>query len=367
MARTLIFSQRNIYKKFHYRCYLAEFEDLICQMDNAELLAPQSKNYFKYGARIANRVASDYSIGLNPGIAETKLKKDYDLFFAFCQFPRDLLHVETVEGWKDRCKTSICWLAEIWRSEISQARYYLNILSKFDYVILHWSQSVNPVNDVIGGKAFFLPLGIDAILFCPYPNPPQRLIDVYSIGRRSDETHRALLKMSEENNIFYLYDSIVGREVMDTNQHRTLFVNLVKRSKYFIVNPGKIDVPEETKDQSEIGNRYFEGAAGGSIMIGEHPKTEEFKKIFYWKDAVIHVPYGSNKIQEKIAEFDGQSRRQAEVRKKNVVESLMKHDWAYRWETMLKTAGLEPMPGLLERKKRLENLSKLVENEKDLV
>jgi hypothetical protein len=37
----------------------------------------------------------------------------------------------------------------------------------------------------------------------------------------------------------------------------------------------------------------------------------------------------------------------------------------HRWETILKIAGLEPMQGLLERKKQLENLSKLVEKEKN--
>jgi hypothetical protein len=367
-ARILMFAQRNIYKKVHYRCYLAEFEDLICQMDSVELIAPIPNKGFKYGTRIAQRLASDYKISFNPGIPKVKIKDDYDLFFAFCQFPNDLLHIESIEGWKDRCKTSICWLSEIWVSWIYKYGYYLkNILSKFDHVILHWSQSVNPVNEIIGRKCIFLPLGIDAILFCPYPNESQRFIDVYSIGRKSEETHRTLINMFERKEIFYIFDSINGQDVIDTNQHRLLFANLAKRSKYFIVNPGKIDVLEETKGQSEIGNRYFEGAAAGTIMIGEHPKNEEFKKIFYWKDAVIHLPFGSNKIQEIISEFDGQPRRQAEIRIKNVVESLMRHDWAYRWETILKTAGLEPMPGLLERKKRLENLSKLVENQKNIL
>jgi len=365
-ARILIFPQRNIYNKVHYRCYLSEFEDLILQMDSVNMLSPQPDRWFKYGTRIAQRLAGDYAISFNPGIPKLKINQDYDLFFAFCQFPRDLLHIESVEGWKDRCKTSICWLSEIYVSLLHRYRYYLeNILSKFDFVILNMSKSVNPVNEIIGRKCLFLPLGIDAILFCPYPNAPERFIDVYSIGRKSEETHRTLLKMFEKREILYVYDTIIGEEVIDTNQHRLLFANLAKRSKYFIVNPGKVDAFDETKGQSEIGNRYFEGAAAGSIMIGDHPENEEFKNIFYWEDAVIHLPYNSNKIQEIISEFNGQPRRQAEIRTKNVVESLMQHDWAYRWETILKIAGLEPMPGLLERKKQLENLSKLVGKERN--
>lgn len=367
-ARILIFAQRNIYKKFHYRCYLAEFEDLICQMDSVNILSPKSNNWFKYQTRIARRLSENFRISINPGIPKIKLNEEYDLFFAFCQFPYDLFNINVVENWKDKCKISICWLSEIWVSRIHLYKYFLeNILSKFDYVILQWSQSINSVNEIVGNKCVYLPLGIDAIQFCPYPNAPQRFIDVYSIGRRSEETHRTLYEMFERKDIFYMYDSIKGEDVIDTNQHRYLFSNLAKRSKFFIVNPGKIDVLEETKGQSEIGNRYFEGAAAGTIMIGEHPKNEEFKKIFYWEDAVIHLPFGSNKIREIISDFERQPRRQAEIRIKNVVESLMQHDWAYRWEAILKIAGLKPLQGLVDRKKQLENLSKLVENEKNLL
>ena len=38
----------------------------------------------------------------------------------------------------------------------------------------------------------------------------------------------------------------------------------------------------------------------------------------------------------------------------------MRHDWVYRWEAILKTVGLEPMPGALERKDRLRKLVKVV-------
>jgi len=364
--RILIYAQRDIYKKVHYRCYLAEFEDLICKMDSVNLLLPKPNKWFQYGTRIAQRLAGDYAIAFNPGIPREKINEDYELFFAFCQFPRDLLHIESIEGWKDRCKTSVCWLSEIWVSQFHKCRYYLKkILSKFDYVILHWSGSVKPLNDFIGDRAIFLPLGIDAVLFCPYPEPPHRFIDIYSIGRRSEGSHRALIKMFEEKEIFYLYDSIIGQDIVDTNQHRLLFANLAKRSKYFIVNPGKIDVFEETKGQSEIGNRYFEGAAAGTIMIGEIPQNEEFNKIFYWPDAVIHLPFDSNNIREIILEYNSQPRRLEAIRRKNVIESLMRHDWAYRWESILNLAGLDPLPGLLERKKQLENLANIIGKEEN--
>lgn len=361
-ARVLMFSQRNIYKS-HYRCALYEFEDIIRQVDSVELLAPQPNKWFKYGNRISQRLAASYAFAPNPGIPKIRIKGSYDLFFVVCQFPKDLLHIENVEGWRNHYKTSICWLNEIWVSEIYKYRYYLKILSKFDYVIVNLSQSINAINEIIGGKCFYLPFGIDAILFCPYPKAPQRCIDVYSIGRRAEETHQALLRMVKENKIFYVYDTIDGDQVINPNQHRLLFANMAKRSKYFVVNPGKIDSPDETRGQSEIGNRFFEGAASGTIMIGECPKNEEFGKLFNWSGAVVHLPFGSSKIDTIINELDKEPFRQEQIRRNNMVQSLLRHDWVYRWETVLKTVGLGPLPGLLERKKRLDNLSKMVEKE----
>lgn len=358
-ARILLFSQRNIYHN-HYRCANYEFEDIVGDIDSVEILAPRPNKRFKYGTGFAQRMAVHSGIIFNPGIPKIKIKKNYDLFFAVCTFPRDLLQLSAVEGWREQCGKAICWLNEIWISEIRKYECYLRILAQFDSVMVNCSQTVDGVNAVIGGKCFFAAPGIDAILFSPYPEAPQRVIDVYSIGRRSPVTHEKIIRMMSESGIFYVYDTIRGEQVLDWRHHRLLFANMAKRSRYFIVNPGKIDCPEQTDGQSEIGTRYFEGAASGAIMIGEIPTNEEYKKLFSWPDAVVHLPFGSDHVDKIIKDLDKQPDKHEKMRKNNVVQSLLRNDWAYRWESVLKTAGLEPMPELLERKKRLENLSRLI-------
>jgi hypothetical protein len=224
-------------------------------------------------------------------------------------------------------------------------------------IFLYYSQTVKPLSAHLGSKCVFLPPGIDALLFSPYPKPPRRVIDVYSIGRRSDVTHRALVKMAADNGLFYLHDSIAGNKAIDASHHRTLFANAAKRSRYFIVNPGLIDRPEKTSRQIEIGNRYFEGAASGTIMVGERPDTEPFETLFDWPDAVFHLDYDSSDIERIMSDLDRQPERQETIRRTNVVQSLLKHDWAYRWEAILKAVGLAPMPQLLERKQCLQNVA----------
>ena len=357
--RILIFSQRNIFSNALFRGPLYEFENVISQIDSVEILAPQA-DPFNLHHRIAKRIAYHAPIALNPGIPRIKPKAHYDLFLAICGAPGDLLMVNAVSNWKDVCKTSVCLMDELWVTQMFNYRYFLRILEKFDVVMLYYSQSVKALSDQIGRKCVFLPPGVDTILFCPYPEQPKRVVDVYSIGRKSEITHRRLLKIVAENGLFYLHDSIAGDQAINLMEHRTLLANLAKKSRYFIVNPGLIDRPDKRGDQMEIGNRYFEGAASGAIMVGERPQNAEFARLFDWPDAVIHLPYDSSDIDTVIYDLDRHPEKQDRIRRTNVVQALMRHDWVYRWEAMLKTVGLEPMPKLMARKERLKNLAEVV-------
>jgi hypothetical protein len=205
----------------------------------------------------------------------------------------------------------------------------------------------------------FLPPGIDAISFCPYPELFKRVIDVYSIGRRSQITHQKLLEWARETQRFYLHDTIGGSQAINWMEHRAHFANTIKRSRYFIVNPGKIDEPDQRGQQIEAGSRYFEGAASGAIMVGEHPANEAFESLFDWPDAVTRVPYDSRDVDKVIGELDGDPARQERIRRTGVVHALTRHDWVYRWGAVLEAVGLTPMQAAEERTVRLKELAEM--------
>jgi Glycosyl transferases group 1 len=354
--RTLILSLRNIFGPTLNRCAHYEFEDLICEIDSAELWAPEL-NPFGRRSSFATRVAYHAPVILNPGLSRLPITGPYDLFFTICAFPHDLIMFNAIGDLKDICKTSICLLDELWIKEMTKNRHFLSILSKFDAVLLYQTQGVKKLSERIGRRCLYFPPAVDSILFCPYPDRPERSIDVYSIGRRSSMTHQKLLDMARRNDFFYLYDSIRGHQAINWKEHRALFANVAKRSRYFIVNPAKIDDPHETGQQSEFGYRYFDGAAAGAIMIGERPSNEIFAELFDWPDAVIRLPWDSSQIDDLIKELDWDPDRQEEIRRTNVVQALLRHDWVYRWETILEIAGLEPMQATLQRKDRLRKLA----------
>src|SRR5262245_23861663 len=83
----------------------------------------------------------------------------------------------------------------------------------------------------------------------------------------------------------------------DFQAHPNLLANMIKRSGFFMVAPGKILDFHRTQGQMEAGMRYFEGAAAGAVLLGEAPGGDTFHALFDWPQAVISVrPDGTDTL-----------------------------------------------------------------------
>ena len=165
---------------------------------------------------------------------------------------------------------------------------------------------------------------------------------------------------SRKGELFYVYDSykaMAKMEPIDYKQHRDLFANMAKRSKYFLVSPGKMDRPEETRGQVEIGFRYFEGAAAGAVMIGQAADCEAFRELFPWPDAVVEIqPDGSDAL-DVLADLDSNPARVSAISRRNAAESLLRHDWIHRWKKIFQLSGIEPSQGMTAREEHLKGMA----------
>ena len=121
--------------------------------------------------------------------------------------------------------------------------------------------------------------------------------------------------------------------------------------------PGKVNVPEETHGQIEVGFRYFEGSAAGTIMIGEAPDCEPFRSMFEWPDAVVHARSDGSNAGEVLAALMSQPERMNEISRRNAESALLRHDWIYRWKRILDIAGVQPPRGMHLRETQLKELA----------
>jgi glycosyltransferase involved in cell wall biosynthesis len=354
--RVLVFSQRNLAQIQPFRCAHFEFEDVIAEIDSVDILAPRFSNTSARYNR-AKQLAYKTPIKLNPGMPSSSIDSGYDLFFAICGNPTDLLSIHALGDWRSKCKKAVCLIDELWVTQMGNYDRYLRMLEDFDVVVIYYSQSVGPLNQRIGPKSVFLPPAVDAVRFCPYPDLLPRSIDVYSVGRRSAITHHSLLQMVARDRFFYLYDTTSADRVLDPIEHRKLVANVLKRSRYYIVNPGLIDRPDVRGDQIEIGNRYFEGAAAGAILIGQRPDNGKFETFFDWPHAIVDLPYDSAGFAEAIEAIENNPQMEDAIRRTNVRQSLLRHDWMYRWEAILQAVGMDGLEKLNGRKQYLQTLA----------
>jgi len=346
-----------------------EAQDVLLEIDDVDLIELEPGPRFEFKEllqrRLLYRDVSGKIAFLNPGLRKVRLKREYDLFLVRCQTYWDLLHINAVEGWKDHCKTSVLWLDELWAASIPEHKYWLPALKQFDHIFIGYRGTVGPLSATIGRSCRWLPGGVDCLRFSPWPHTPSRVVDVYSMGRRWEGIHRALLKAADGGDIFYIYDTlsrIAEREVYDHRQHRSLFANVAKRSRYFMVAPGKMNSQDETQGQVEVGYRYYEGAAAGAVLIGQPPDCEAFRELFPWPDVVIKVQPDGSDVMEVIASFDSEPEQVRAIQQRNSAEAFLRHDWAYRWKEIFRVAGIEPLPAMGARECRLKDLADMATN-----
>lgn len=342
------------------RCCGYEFEDVVTAIDDVDLIAPQHTRTSRFRLRARNRLSrsTPFYRSLSSGLRAEMPQPTYDLFFALVQFPRDLLCLDAIPGWRRRCGTAICIIEEIWNADIDRLGPQLNILKKFDYVISGCAGTVERLSERLQRPVKYLPPGVDAIRFCPDPDAERRAIDICAIGRNFPEAHAAMLDYATATGSFYLFDSLDGlRFAKAPHEHRILLASLIKNSRYFVVRRAKFNRVFETGDQEEIGFRFFEGIAGGAVLIGDRPRTPMFDQLLGWDGSVIPIRRDASDLPEIIAGLDAQPERLAKIRRDNVRNSLQQHDWLHRWSAVLDCAGLPPGPRMGTRARELAALA----------
>jgi hypothetical protein len=358
--RILVLSRRRL-QPVVSRASAYEFEDTIARIDFTDLVAPEQVQVrttrglerLTRGIEKVGRVR----LAPSPPLRLERLTKRYDLGFALVLGPADLKFLASVQDWRTHCRTAVCWVEEFWLRLLQYEKMLLP-LRQFDHVIVSCQGTVESLSKAIERPCTYSPPGVDTLRFCPYPDRVQRVIDVYSMGRRSPDTHRRLYERAQQGDFFYLYDSATLTDfVEDTAQHRDLLASLIKRTRYFIANRAKANEPRHTVGQEEFGQRFFEGAAGGAVLIGDPPRSAAFQEYFGWHDSVIPMPYGSDKVLQLIEELDSQPQRLEAIRRRNMTECLRRHDWVYRWQSILELVGLSPAPQTVSRQQTLTQMA----------
>jgi len=354
-----------------FQCSLYEAQDVLVETEAVHLIGLEPSGGFafrdRWQRRLIYRDLSDRLVLSNPGLKPVRLTQDYDLFVGVCQTYEDLIYLNAIQNWKERCRTSVCWIDEIWVSSIAKYKHWLAALRRFDHVFVGYHGTVQPLSEALGRPCQWVPGAVDALRFTPGLDGPPRVIDVFSMGRRWQGVHESLLRMARHREIYYVHDTYsgAGATAFDHREHRDVLAAHAQRSRYFMVAPAKMDAPEETRGQVEIGYRYYEGAAAGAIMIGREPNTPVFRQMFNWPDAVVEIETDGSDVASVIRRSDANPDRLAAIGRRNAAQALRQHDWIHRWHAIYESAGVAAAPGMTARRDRLHTLANAIDSVSD--
>lgn len=363
-SRILFLSVRELQTQVANAC-LYEFEKIICDIEGVDFFIPHrefpiSRKIY----RLAKYLTKSDSIAstITPFPNAIALEQEYDLLFAVLDNPWQMYMVNAIKGWRDRCKLAACYIGELWEKELDNWRLLQEPFKSFDHIFVGVSHCVDKLAQLVGRPCSYLPPAVDTTLFCPYPLAPRRSIDVCYVGRRFNKIHHRLLDLALKKDFFYYYDTALRQDfkVDQPVEHRLLLANLLKRSRYTIIHHAKFNRPQETGGKQEIGYRFFEGAAAGTVMLGMPPNNEDFQKYFGWSNAVVKVDWDSCEIEEILSELNAQPKLLEQISLDNTINSLQKHDWVYRWRQILTILNLEPTAAMLAREQYLQQLAKTI-------
>lgn len=328
-----------------------------------QLKAKLTKNALTRRAFRAMRKAA-WSTPLNrffaPKVEPIVLEQEYDLLYVILTEPWEVFNLRSIQNWREKCRYAVCHFVELWQKEVDDLELLRKEYASFDKIYSNTFFTTTEITEATGRPCEYLPFTVDALKFCPYPNPPERFIDVSYIGRRSPITHKALMQLAEAGDFFYLYDTAKNFRTNNHREHRNLLANQLKRTRYFFANRSKLDDASSHNRNHEFGWRFFEGLAAGTVILGTAPNTEVFNQYFNWPDAVIRLPFDVEDVGDVVAELESQPERLAKIRRTNVTQALQRYDWLHTWQVILADAGLALTPALRHRQEALQQRLQLV-------
>jgi Glycosyl transferases group 1 len=362
------------------RCLRYEFEDLIGAMDAVDVIAPADtpdpddadtpmQNATRTLRRLAAKIRRRLSVKLESTLPFTRMRPlpsgvahDYELLFVSIQSPTDLFTLGPMAMWRSAARVSMCYIDELYAPDVSRLGSLLEILKRFDHILVPDRDTVGPLASATGRPCHYLAPSTDTLKLCPYPASPERVIDFYAMGSsRPAATHKALLRMAEAGDWYYMYDTVGNCRVSSHDEHRSRLADIIKRSRFFLVTAARWYDLDRTGGQQELGLRYFEGAAGGAVLIGDVPHNDSFNEYFGWQDSVIPVSLESADIADVVAELAADPLRLERISKTNVVNSLRRHDHLHRWGQILAIANLKGTNEMESRRRELEELAASIE------
>ena len=149
------------FNKGAFQCGLYEAQDIIAETDAVDVITlkakPGLRSREQWQKNLVYHDPSGTLMYMNPGLKRVRLVGEYQLFIVVCQNLRELLYVNAIDGWREQCRKSICWIDEMWASAVPRYKRWLRALEQFDHICVGYRGTVDPLSKALGRQCHWIP------------------------------------------------------------------------------------------------------------------------------------------------------------------------------------------------------------------
>ncbi|MEG4058474.1 glycosyltransferase [Microcoleus sp. Pol7_B2] len=257
----------------------------------------------------------------------------------------DLELLSSIPKWRERFDVVVAYIFDSWAPEIYSKNVY-----HLDHLFVALPEIIDELKKRFGIPVSLMPFAADVLAqgSCQL----KRSIDLTSFGRIPSQYDTVFLNKFNQPGSEQIYYKSTPRtaeefpklpyEMRRDEPDTLLLFHILRHSKLTLafdtLYPGMRRFP-----YSFITLRWFYGAATGGAIVGKRPTTHLMDELMNWEDATIELPDDPHKSVEFINELLQDEGRLNSIYKRNYVESLARHDWRHRIQSMLEAVKI-PLP-----------------------
>ena len=335
---------------------LFELENIVVRTCNAQLLVPSARDVFQWSytlyplaGRILRKAVKSttgvYNLPLLPQLSDKP-----NVLLVIGVSGADLELLSSIPKWRERFDVVIAYIFDSWEPAI-----YSKNVSHLDHLFVGIPEIIDELKQNFGIPVSLMPFAADVLAqgSCQL----KRSIDLTSFGRIPSQYDTVFCNKFNQPGSEQIYYKSTPRteeqfpklpyEMRRDEPDTRLLFHILRHSKLTLafdpLYPGMRRFP-----YSVITLRWFYGTATGGAVVGKRPTTPLMDELMNWEDATIELPDDPQKSVEFINELLQDEVRLNSIYKRNYLESLARHDWRHRIQSMLEAVEIPLPQGLLE-------------------
>jgi hypothetical protein len=262
----------------------------------------------------------------------------------------DLELLSSIPKWRERFDVVIAYIFDSWVPEIYSKNVY-----HLDHLFVALPEIIDELKKRFGILVSLISCAADVLAqgSCQL----KRSIDLTSFRRIPSQYDTVFFNKFNQPGSEQIYYKSTPRtaeefpklpyEMRRDEPDTRLLFHILRHSKITLafdtLYPGMRRFP-----YSFITQRWFYGTATGGALFGKRPTAPLMDELMNWEDATIELPDDPQKSVEFINELLQDEVRLNSLYKRNYVESLARHDWRHRIQSMLESVKIPLTQGLLE-------------------